>query len=79
MLPLSQKKSSIHFSAPFGQQVDLERTFTFRNSKQTYSGIPIIVANMDTVGTFEMAAVMSQVKQHIFLPLLSAVCCQEPT
>ncbi|KAL0622876.1 hypothetical protein AAY473_006464 [Plecturocebus cupreus] len=40
--------------------VDLERTFTFRNSKQTYSGIPIIVANMDTVGTFEMAAVMSQ-------------------
>ncbi|XP_047715869.1 GMP reductase 1 isoform X2 [Prionailurus viverrinus] len=41
-------------------RVDLERTFTFRNSKQTYSGIPIIVANMDTVGTFEMAAVMSQ-------------------
>ncbi|XP_054447844.1 GMP reductase 1 isoform X2 [Pteronotus mesoamericanus] len=40
--------------------VDLERTFTFRNSKQTYSGIPIIVANMDTVGTFEMAVVMSQ-------------------
>lgn len=42
--------------------MDLERTFTFRNSKQTYSGIPIIVANMDTVGTFEMAAVMSQVR-----------------
>lgn len=41
--------------------MELERTFTFRNSKQTYSGIPIIVANMDTVGTFEMAAVMSQV------------------
>ncbi|XP_036745373.1 GMP reductase 1 isoform X4 [Manis pentadactyla] len=41
-------------------KVDLERTFTFRNSKQTYSGIPIIVANMDTVGTFKMAAVMSQ-------------------
>ncbi|XP_036854369.1 GMP reductase 1 isoform X3 [Manis javanica] len=41
-------------------KVDLECTFTFRNSKQTYSGIPIIVANMDTVGTFEMAAVMSQ-------------------
>ncbi|KAF5925073.1 hypothetical protein HPG69_008750, partial [Diceros bicornis minor] len=40
--------------------VDLECTFTFRNSKQTYSGIPIIVANMDTVGTFEMAVVMSQ-------------------
>ncbi|KAK2113009.1 hypothetical protein P7K49_007275 [Saguinus oedipus] len=47
-------------SSVFGIPVDLERTFTFRNSKQTYSGIPIIVANMDTVGTFEMAAVMSQ-------------------
>lgn len=49
-------------SSPLGPQVDLERTFTFRNSKQTYSGIPIIVANMDTVGTFEMAVVMSQVR-----------------
>ncbi|XP_063307771.1 GMP reductase 1 [Pelobates fuscus] len=36
-------------------EVDLVRTFTFRNSKQTYTGIPIIAANMDTVGTFEMA------------------------
>lgn len=42
-------------------QVDLTRTFTFRNSKQTYTGIPIIVANMDTVGTFEMAVVMAKV------------------
>ncbi|KAH0617907.1 hypothetical protein JD844_016644 [Phrynosoma platyrhinos] len=41
-------------------QVDLMRTFTFRNSKQTYTGIPIIVANMDTVGTFEMAQVMTK-------------------
>lgn len=48
--------------------MDLECTFTFRNSKQTYSGIPIIVANMDTVGTFEMAAVMSQVGQGLFSP-----------
>uniref|UniRef100_A0A8D1NCW0 Uncharacterized protein n=1 Tax=Sus scrofa TaxID=9823 RepID=A0A8D1NCW0_PIG len=51
-------------------QVDLERTFTFRNSKQTYSGIPIIVANMDTVGTFEMAVVMSQVRCWAF-----SLCC----
>lgn len=51
--------------------MDLERTFTFRNSKQTYSGIPIIVANMDTVGTFEMAAVMAQVGQALFLQLLT--------
>ncbi|XP_063157680.1 GMP reductase 2 [Candoia aspera] len=39
-------------------EVDLVRSFTFRNSKQTYTGIPIIAANMDTVGTFEMAKVL---------------------
>uniref|UniRef100_A0A3B4DR67 GMP reductase n=1 Tax=Pygocentrus nattereri TaxID=42514 RepID=A0A3B4DR67_PYGNA len=41
-------------------EVDLQRTFTFRNSKQTYSGIPVIAANMDTTGTFEMAQVLSK-------------------
>ncbi|XP_069812069.1 GMP reductase 1-like, partial [Dendropsophus ebraccatus] len=41
-------------------EVDLVRTFTFRNSKQTYTGIPIIAANMDTVGTFEMAKTLSK-------------------
>uniref|UniRef100_A0A674DM25 GMP reductase n=1 Tax=Salmo trutta TaxID=8032 RepID=A0A674DM25_SALTR len=41
-------------------EVDLARTFTFRNSKQTYHGIPIIAANMDTTGTFEMARVLSK-------------------
>ena len=45
-------------------QVDLQRTFTFRNSKQTYTGIPIIAANMDTTGTFEMAQVLSKVSQN---------------
>uniref|UniRef100_A0A8C2T212 IMP dehydrogenase/GMP reductase domain-containing protein n=1 Tax=Coturnix japonica TaxID=93934 RepID=A0A8C2T212_COTJA len=53
-------------------QVDLTRTFTFRNSKQTYTGIPIIVANMDTVGTFEMAVVMAKVNL-----LLWHHCCME--
>ena len=42
-------------------QVDLMRSFTFRNSKGSYSGIPIIAANMDTVGTFEMALALHQV------------------
>lgn len=37
------------------------RSFLFRNSKQTYTGIPIIAANMDTVGTFEMAKVLCKV------------------
>ncbi|KAM4907789.1 GMPR1 reductase, partial [Hylia prasina] len=50
------KRSSLKSRA----EVDLTRTFTFRNSKQTYTGIPIIVANMDTVGTFEMAVVMAK-------------------
>ena len=40
-------------------EVDLEREFTFRNSKQTFKGIPIMAANMDTVGTFEMAKALS--------------------
>ncbi|OBS82941.1 hypothetical protein A6R68_23066 [Neotoma lepida] len=39
-------------------EVDLTRSFSFRNSKQIYNGIPIIAANMDTVGTFEMAKVL---------------------
>jgi GMP reductase len=37
------------------KQVILERTYTFPNSKQTWTGVPIVVANMDTTGTFEMA------------------------
>jgi len=40
----------------------VERTFTFRNSKQTWSGAPLIAANMDTVGTFEVAEVLAQRK-----------------
>ena len=39
----------------------MTREFIFRNSQQTYSGIPIIAANMDTVGTFEMAIALSKV------------------
>lgn len=40
-------------------QVDLSREFTFRNSQQSFKGIPIMAANMDTVGTFEMALALS--------------------
>ena len=35
--------------------VDISRQFAFRHGKAAYSGIPIIAANMDTTGTFEMA------------------------
>ncbi|KAG5330463.1 GMPR2 reductase, partial [Acromyrmex heyeri] len=42
--------------------VDLFREITFRNSKQTYRGIPVMASNMDTIGTFEMAKALSKVK-----------------
>jgi GMP reductase len=35
--------------------VDISRRFAFRHAKTTYEGIPIIAANMDATGTFEMA------------------------
>ena len=40
--------------------VSLERTFICKHSKQTWTGIPIIAANMDTVGTFSMALKLSE-------------------
>ena len=43
-------------------QVSLEREFTFKNSKKTWTGVPIIAANMDTVGTFEMATALAEEK-----------------
>ncbi len=41
-------------------QVKLERTFTFLHSRRSWTGIPVIAANMDTVGTFELADVLAQ-------------------
>jgi GMP reductase len=41
------------------KEVDLNRTYTFRNSGQNWSGIPIMAANMDGVGTFDMASTLS--------------------
>ena len=40
-------------------QVVLDRSFTFLHSKRSWSGVPIIAANMDTVGTFEVAEVLA--------------------
>jgi GMP reductase len=36
-------------------EVSLERTFRFKYSTHTWTGIPIMVSNMDTTGTIEMA------------------------
>ena len=35
-------------------QVDITREYTFCHSGKKYSGVPIVAANMDTVGTFAM-------------------------
>ncbi|MDR0769955.1 MAG: GMP reductase [Burkholderiales bacterium] len=40
--------------------VDISREFSFRHSKHPYHGIPVIAANMDTVGTFEMAKSLAE-------------------
>jgi len=36
-------------------QVDLQRHFRFLHSKYEWTGVPVIAANMDTTGTFEIA------------------------
>ena len=48
-------------------EVDLSREFIFRNSGKKWSGVPIIAANMDTTGTFEMAKVFSKHKTVVAL------------
>lgn len=35
-------------------EVELARTYTFRYADKSWTGVPIMGANMDTVGTFEM-------------------------
>ena len=37
------------------KDVDLTRTFTFKHSGWEYTGVPIMAANMDGVGTLTMA------------------------
>ena len=41
--------------------VDLMREFTFPNAEgATWKGVPIVAANMDTVGTFETAKALAK-------------------
>ncbi|MGC6430588.1 MAG: GMP reductase [Jejuia sp.] len=44
------------------KEVNLNREFKFLHSPLTWNGIPIMAANMDTVGTFEMAKALSKEK-----------------
>jgi len=41
------------------KEVKLNREFKFRNCDQNWTGIPIVAANMDHVGTIEMAKALS--------------------
>ena len=65
-------------------QVSLERNFNFVNSKKQWSGVPIIAANMDTVGTFEMAIALSKdkiitaVHKHYTLEEWTAFLASQP-
>ena len=43
-------------------EVSLEREFKFLHSGKTWKGVPIIAANMDHTGTFNMAAALSNHK-----------------
>ncbi|WP_066630198.1 GMP reductase [Labilibacter marinus] len=43
-------------------QVSLERTYKFMHSTHEWTGVPIMAANMDTVGTFEMALTLADKK-----------------
>ncbi|WP_291861788.1 GMP reductase [Marinilabilia sp.] len=43
-------------------QVDVERTFKFLHTGIEWTGVPVMAANMDTVGTFEMAKVLAGMK-----------------
>lgn len=41
-------------------EVKLERTYQFKHSGQSWTGTPIVAANMDTVGTFTMAKALAE-------------------
>ncbi len=41
-------------------QVKLQRTFKFMHTSIEWTGVPIMAANMDTVGTFEMALKLAE-------------------
>jgi GMP reductase len=43
-------------------QVSLEREYKFLHSSIAWSGVPVMGANMDTVGTFEMALALAKEK-----------------
>ncbi|MCE0490566.1 GMP reductase [Pantoea sp. Mb-10] len=41
-------------------EVELARTYTFKHTHHSWTGVPVIAANMDSVGTFTMAEALAQ-------------------
>ena len=54
------KPNTSHLSSR--SEVSLERTFSFKYSKQTWRGVPIISSNMDTISSIDMFKVLSKHK-----------------
>jgi len=50
------------------REVNLSRSYRFRHSQQTWSGVPIMASNMDGVGTWAMAKSLSE--QNLFTCLV---------
>ncbi|MBF0103737.1 MAG: GMP reductase [Deltaproteobacteria bacterium] len=46
--------------APSRKKITLERTYRFLNSKTSWTGVPIIAANMDTTGTMKMGTELAK-------------------
>lgn len=52
------------------KEVELEREYTFKHSGYTWKGVPIMAANMDGVGTIEMAKALQ--KHELFTCLVKS-------
>lgn len=55
------------------KDVVLERTFVMRNSGKQWTGVPIFAANMDYVGTVEVAEVLQKYKMNTVLTKFAQV------
>jgi GMP reductase len=59
------------------KEVDLVRTYTFKHTGKEWSGIPIMAANMDGVGTIAMAIELE--KHKMFTCLVKSLTSSETT
>jgi len=51
------------------KEVDIDREYTFRWTKRVYKGVPLIAANMDGVGTFQMAETFAEADYNLSVAL----------